>query len=267
MTLDFNKYCQCKQAIDCSTEKPTEIEIQEGILVILMRQGISEISIPMHEPAIAGKGTIILVSSTVRFTPSTSNHYQAIHIVGLVADDLQKDLMSPTILLPGSAVNIEMTLIQLVESDGLLASEETSALSYSVCCRAILAAQKQAKRSALVEAALGEMHEHYAELYGIEELAMDLMVSKGHLHRCFIREIGVTPGRYLTIVRINQAKRYLVNLEFSLDMVAGLCGFSSANYFCKVFKKEIGETPTDWRQHYSNMGPPSMALRDQLVYL
>lgn len=35
--------------------------------------------------------------------------------------------------------------------------------------------------------------------------------------------------------------------EYPLEVVASLCGFSGANYLCRVFKKATGQSPTAWR--------------------
>ena len=91
------------------------------------------------------------------------------------------------------------------------------------------------------------MNERYAELFGISELAESLEINKSYLIRRFKKEVGIPPGKYLQTVRIKQAKQLLHRPQYSLEVIAALCGFSGANYFCKVFKKETGETPTTWR--------------------
>ena len=54
--------------------------------------------------------------------------------------------------------------------------------------------------------------------------------------------------RYLTSVRIEAAMRLLLHREYTLDVVASLCGFSGANYLCRVFKRETGLSPAAWRE-------------------
>jgi len=96
------------------------------------------------------------------------------------------------------------------------------------------------------------MREHFMELYGVEELAEALGVSKSHLVRSFSAAAGLTPGRYLTKVRVEAVKALLLRRDYTLETIAGLCGFSGANYLCKVFKKECGLTPTRWRKQYAD---------------
>ena len=77
--------------------------------------------------------------------------------------------------------------------------------------------------------------------------ADQLGVSKSHLVRVFSAEMGVGPGQYLTGVRLDAAKALLARRDYPLEVVATLCGFSGANYLCKVFKKHTGQTPAAFR--------------------
>ena len=75
-------------------------------------------------------------------------------------------------------------------------------------------------------AAIEDIRRNYAGLYGVEELSERLGVSKSHLVRAFTAALGVSPGRYLTNVRIEAAMRLLLHREYTLDVIASLCGFS-----------------------------------------
>ena len=116
-----------------------------------------------------------------------------------------------------------------------------------------------------------DIRANYAGLYGVEELSERLGVSKSHLVRTFTAAIGVPPGRYLTTVRIEAAQRLLLHREYTLDVVASLCGFSGANYLCRVFKKETGQSPAQWRAmagHAAQSGlSPEESLREQELYI
>ena len=107
--------------------------------------------------------------------------------------------------------------------------------------------------SLLITTAIAEINERYPELVGISELAESLQVNKSYLIRRFGREVGISPGKYLQSIRISRAKKLLLTPQYSLEVIAALCGFSGANYFCKTFKKECGETPTTYR---NRIAPP-----------
>ena len=109
--------------------------------------------------------------------------------------------------------------------------------------------------SLLIATAIAEINENFPQLYGINELAESLQVNKSYLIRRFKKETGISPGRYLQTVRIGRAKKLLSGQGYPLEAIAPLCGFSGANYFCKAFKKETGETPTAFR---NRTAPPVM---------
>ena len=82
----------------------------------------------------------------------------------------------------------------------------------------------------------------------MEELSAQLGVSNSHLVRVFSAEMGMGPGHYLTQVRLQAAKLLLAHRTYPLELVASLCGFSGANYFCRVFRRSTGLTPAAWRK-------------------
>lgn len=99
----------------------------------------------------------------------------------------------------------------------------------------------------LVRDAIAMIEAQYAYLYGIDELADLLEVTKHHLIRIFTASTGTSPGKYLADIRIFHAKSLLLSGEETpMEIIAGACGYSCANYFSKVFKKHTGMTPTDY---------------------
>ena len=92
------------------------------------------------------------------------------------------------------------------------------------------------------------IEDEYPYLDGVEDLADRIAVSKCHLIRLFTREFGISPGQYLIKVRINAARQYLLEREHSVEMIAGLVGFSNGNYFCKVFRRLNGISPGEFRR-------------------
>ena len=72
-------------------------------------------------------------------------------------------------------------------------------------------------------------------------------------------------------MRIEAAQRLVLHREDTLDVVASLCGFSGANYLCRVFKKETGQAPAQWRAmagHAAQSGlAPEESRREQELYI
>ncbi len=109
--------------------------------------------------------------------------------------------------------------------------------------------------SELVRSAIKMIQEEYAYLAGVDELAQRLEVSKSHLVRRFSAETGRGPGRYLQEVRLESARQLLVSCDYDVELIAGMTGYSCANYFCKVFRREMGMSPGAYRARYRRKHP------------
>ena len=138
-----------------------------------------------------------------------------------------------------------------------------SQLAFALLCELSDADSAAPALPPLVAAAIEDIRRNYAGLYGVEELSERLGVSKSHLVRAFTAALGVSPGRYLTSVRIEAAMRLLLHREYTLDVIASLCGFSGANYLCRVFKKTTGQSPTQWRAMAGRSALPELSPEQQ----
>lgn len=138
-------------------------------------------------------------------------------------------------------------LLALADPQNPPPARRRSALGYELLCLLEPRAPEATGWPPLVQQAVALIRERYGSLYGVEELADQLGVSKSHLVRVFGQALGTTPGRYLTDTRI-EAARQLLGRGYALEVVATLCGFSGANYLCKVFKRETGQTPAQYRR-------------------
>ena len=118
----------------------------------------------------------------------------------------------------------------------------------------------------VVEAALGILRREYAFLDGIGELADRLEVSQEYLTRCFCKYMGITPGKYLNQVRIENARLLLRQGGHSVQFVSDACGFTNANYFARVFRASVGMNPAE----YARLRPGTAAeeeKRDGVLYV
>ena len=98
----------------------------------------------------------------------------------------------------------------------------------------------------VAEAALGIMRREYAFLDGVGELAERLEVSQEYLTRCFFKYMGITPGKYLNQIRIENAKLLLRQGRHSVGFVSDACGFANSNYFARVFRSAVGMNPREY---------------------
>ena len=82
-----------------------------------------------------------------------------------------------------------------------------------------------------------------AALYGREK------ITRRQFDELFKKRFGKTPARYITLQKVAYAKQLLKMPHLSIMEVSERCGFSDVYYFSKVFKKETGDTPTDFRRN------------------
>lgn len=81
--------------------------------------------------------------------------------------------------------------------------------------------------------------------YTVDDLAMDMEISKRQLHRNIKQYIGLTPNKYIRTIRLTKARQLLENKE--VDSVKGAAysvGFRDVTYFSKLFKHEFGIIPS-----------------------
>ncbi|WP_312642148.1 AraC family transcriptional regulator [Hydrogenoanaerobacterium sp.] len=150
--------------------------------------------------------------------------------------------------------------------DGYWGCTKAFALLIELC--ALAEERKTTQIPPLVEQAAELIRTQYAYLSGIEELADRLGVTKHHLIREFSQHMRVPPGKYLSEVRLENAKLLLQSGKYTLEIVADMVGFAGANYFCKVFKKSNGMTPTEYAQSTVHRRPAGdLEKLEQMFYL
>lgn len=76
----------------------------------------------------------------------------------------------------------------------------------------------------------------------------NLNISQNHLIRLFSKAYDITPNEYMNTLRIKKAVELLINSEMNILHIATLSGFRSLSNFYPCFKKQIGMTPSEYRQ-------------------
>ena len=99
---------------------------------------------------------------------------------------------------------------------------------------------------------LAYIRKHLNSLLDIGSLASNACMSKDHFIRVFKRETGETPNVYITKRKLEKAELLLVTTTMSVKNIASTLGYDDYSYFNKLFKKNTGVTPQQYReQHYS----------------
>jgi AraC-like DNA-binding protein len=105
-----------------------------------------------------------------------------------------------------------------------------------------------AVRDPQVRQAIAEMHRDCARVWSLESLAAIVGVSRTGLAERFREAMGDTPMSYLRTVRMQRAIRLLSESTLNLEQVAQEVGYQDAFSFSKVFKREVGVSPRDFRR-------------------
>lgn len=96
-------------------------------------------------------------------------------------------------------------------------------------------------------AALAAIHERPGERWTLGALGRRAAMGRTAFAERFTRVVGETPLRYLTLWRVQVAKRLLADSPLALEQVAERVGYDSAAAFSRVFKKHAGVAPGRWR--------------------
>lgn len=89
---------------------------------------------------------------------------------------------------------------------------------------------------------------HLSENISVQKIAESFHCSASHLMHIFKRKVGKTVIEYVTSERIEKSKQLLRNSDLQVNVVARLAGYEDYSYFSRVFKKETGQTPRDYRE-------------------
>lgn len=94
------------------------------------------------------------------------------------------------------------------------------------------------------------LQEHYNENLHLANVARAIGYSVQHFHRLFLSTYGLTPNRYLQMIRLRKALQiFQHDPGIAIDEVAGQVGMETS-YFIKVFKKIYGTTPKQYVIRY-----------------
>ncbi len=101
-------------------------------------------------------------------------------------------------------------------------------------------------RHRIVAAAKKYLDKNYHKAVRLEDIANELEISSFYLSRIFSSQSDFSLFQYLTDIRINEAKKLLLENRYIINDIASMVGFESLGYFSKVFKKHVGCSPSKY---------------------
>ncbi len=242
---------------------------REGETVLL---AVAKGSVAFESAHVQGKlfgGQVMIFppsSNTCALTANGTCSVIALSLAGSLVESVLHDCFAQDMLFCAAGLADMMEAVSALTDDDI-GMGENSAAAY----RLLMHLRKSAARyeenegyPPLIEAALGIIQEEFAMIDGVDEIAARLEVTSNHLIRQFTRVIGTSPGRYLRLRRIEYAKSLLTQPGMTVSLTADLSGFSGANYFAKVFRKETGMSPREYAASHAPNERDETAVRGML---
>ena len=111
-------------------------------------------------------------------------------------------------------------------------------------------AQTQGKR--YLKHAIQFISHNYSSPIDVNDIASSAGISRSHLYRIFMSEMGISPSDYLINYRVNKACTLLHEAKFTVTEVANSVGYEDSLYFSRVFKKLKGVSPSRYLSYDEN---------------
>ena len=95
------------------------------------------------------------------------------------------------------------------------------------------------------------MQAHFAEPIQIMDVALAVGMSHTKFYQVFQDDIGHAPNAVLTDIRLNHAKRLLVETALPLEAIADECGFGDRVNLHRNFRRHLNTTPNVYRKQHT----------------
>ena len=118
---------------------------------------------------------------------------------------------------------------------------------YKTYCR-LVKKHSMNKYSPAVQKAVALINSDLSANLTLHSLSASLNISDGYLSSVFRKETGVTLTQYILNERIQLAMRLLSTTNLQVQSIAQHCGILDVHYFSKLFKKQNGITPKQYRE-------------------
>lgn len=147
-------------------------------------------------------------------------------------------------------VKSQPELFEIMDQDHPLEQFHQRLVQMISACADAMEWTRSHRHQRIIERAIQYIHEHYMKEVSLEDVAMDCKMSSGYFSSFFKQEKGVTFIEYITRLRIDKAKTLMSDESLRLYEIAELVGYQDVKYFSRVFKRNVGVTPAEYRQFF-----------------
>jgi transcriptional regulator GlxA family with amidase domain len=103
-----------------------------------------------------------------------------------------------------------------------------------------------------IEQAMRYLQQHSGNRLAIAGACRALAISERTLARRFKASLGMSPLSYLQSQRVARARQLLESSKLPLDLIVERCGYEDVSSFRKLFARQVGMTPRDYRQRFGS---------------
>jgi AraC-like DNA-binding protein len=101
-----------------------------------------------------------------------------------------------------------------------------------------------------------------SEDLSVDRLTEEFNISKNKLYNSVSKYMSVGIAKHIKNLRLEEAKRLLTETDMTIFQIADRVGFTDYNYFCRVFKKEVGVPAGKYRNNTSGHGKVTVDNKD-----
>ena len=170
-------------------------------------------------------------------------------IVGYVIMGRVRSVQSPAQLqhFPHTDVKTVEKLKLLYNQLPFLSAKQLSAL-YDLLPSVLFASAIRIVYDPIVNKIVEYIDKHISEELSVANICERFHLSVNHLYNLFHKNLDKTVNDYITERRIILAKRILTTSNKTVYEIAETVGIANYPYFCKLFKKKTGVTPSQFRK-------------------
>lgn len=112
------------------------------------------------------------------------------------------------------------------------------------------------KHADVIYRAVDYIRKNYMKKITLEDISAEVFLSPAYFSRVFKEETGDNYNIFVNKIRVEAARKLLLNEQIPLSDVSTLVGFDGQSYFSKVFKKLVGVSPGRFRESRGKIHSP-----------
>ena len=179
--------------------------------------------------------------------------YLWVHFTGSAAEQYLSELginTLPTLCHSGKDSLVKLYFERMFEhysSDGKLRELALSALLLEALVEIARLSGTNEKEKSLSRS-LAYINSRYTENIKVSELAGIEGLSPSRYHVVFKEHMGMPPSEYIIEQRLRHACGLIASTDMPIGQIASLVGYDDQRFFCRIFKKKLGVSPSEYRK-------------------